>query len=69
MDCPDYNDLLDIHEAEQERAYKRWLERLPRCSECGKKIESENCYEIGGELFCEECVESFKVCTENHMED
>lgn len=69
MDCPDYNDLLDIHEAEQERAYKRWYERLPRCSECGKKIETESCYEICDELFCEECVEGFKVCTENYMEE
>jgi formylmethanofuran dehydrogenase subunit E len=69
MNCPDYNDLIDIHEAEEERAYKKWLDRLPRCSECGKKIKDDNCYNIGGELFCEECIENSKVHTENYMED
>ena len=69
MNCPDYNDLLDIHEAEQERAEAMWLKRLPRCSGCIKKIKDEHCYEIDGELYCEECIESFKVRTENYMED
>ena len=34
------------------------LNRLPRCSECDEPIQSETCYEINGELICEECLEN-----------
>ena len=69
MFCPDNYDLLDIHESQVEKAYQDWMARLPECSECGKKIEDDKCYKIGGELFCEECIESFKVHTQNYMEE
>jgi formylmethanofuran dehydrogenase subunit E len=51
------------HEARQER----YLERLPICSECGEPITDDECYEIGDELFCEECIEGKKVYTSNYV--
>lgn len=50
------NPIADFerHDAEQQRM----LDRLPKCSECGEPIQSEVCYEINGELICEECLEN-----------
>ena len=47
--------------------FNRWdaeqteqLKRLPKCAECGKPIQDEECYEINDELICPNCLE------ENH---
>ena len=53
---PDNYDQWKTHDAEQERK----LEQLPRCSECGKPIQSEYCFEVNDEYICEHCME------ENH---
>lgn len=63
MYCPDNYDAFLEHEARQEK----WFERLPVCSECGEAIQDEECYEIGDELFCLDCIESKKVYTENYV--
>lgn len=68
MDCPDNYDAFDRYDAEQTRKEEQWLDRLPVCSECGKKIRGEHCWVIGGECYCEECIDSFREYTENHME-
>ena len=46
-----------------DRDFDRWdrqrekaLAKLPRCSECDKPIQDDFCYEINGELICEECL-------------
>ena len=31
------------------------LERLPKCDSCGEPIQDEFLWEIGGEVYCEEC--------------
>ena len=36
---------------------ERWLQRLPKCSECGEPIQTEECYEINDELICPDCLE------------
>lgn len=69
MYVPDNYDAFEAHQAEQDRAYKKWLAQLPRCSNCNKKIKDEDCYEIGGELYCEHCIEKSKVCTCNYYEE
>lgn len=48
---------FDRYEAEQQR----YLDSLPKCAECGEPIQSEKCYEIDGELICQDCLEN------NHM--
>ena len=65
MYCPDNYDAFDRYDAEQQRA----LAKLPECSECGEKITDEECYEIGGELFCLNCIEQNKVYTENYLKE
>lgn len=61
--------LFEAHEARQEREYQRWLDSLPRCSECGKKIEDMHCYNIGGDLFCDDCIDKCRVLTRNYYEE
>lgn len=46
--------LADFHRHDAEQEAK--LERLPRCSECGEAIQSDECYEINDELICPECL-------------
>lgn len=65
----DNYDLFAQHQARQDREEKEWLARLPVCSACEYPIRSENCWVIGDEIFCEECIDSFKDYTENHEED
>lgn len=43
---------FDRHEAEQERE----LSKLPKCYECEHPIQTEECFEINGELICPECL-------------
>ena len=52
------------YDAAQEAA----RERLPRCTECGRLIDDDFAYRIGGEILCEECVENFKVFVSDLME-
>lgn len=63
MHIPDNYDAYLQHEAGQERQ----LARMPVCCSCGEKITDEECYEIGGELFCLNCIEENKVRTENYI--
>lgn len=54
MWVPDNYDILEAHEAKQQKT----LDRLPRCSECDEPIQSETCYEINDELICEDCLKN-----------
>lgn len=67
MNCPDNCDAFARYDADCEREERNWLARLPECAECGEKIKDEECYELGGELYCAECIDNHKVHTENHM--
>lgn len=49
----DNYDRWEAHDAEQERK----LQKLPICSECDERIQSEHCYEINDELICPDCME------------
>lgn len=64
---PDNFDAFDAHNAREERAEREWLRKLPRCSYCGEPIRDDNCWLIGGEIYCEECIDQMKDYTENHM--
>ena len=60
----DNYDLWEQHEAEQHAQ----LEKCPKCTHCGKKIQDEYMYDIDGGI-CEECLEEdFKVSTDKFME-
>lgn len=45
---------FERYDAQQEAK----LVRLPRCSECGEPIQSDECYEINDELICPECLKN-----------
>lgn len=66
MNIPDNYDAFRSHEDNDEKSHNKWINSLPECEECGKKILDEMCYEIGDMLFCEHCVENFKVHTSNY---
>jgi formylmethanofuran dehydrogenase subunit E len=69
MYCPDNYDAFVAYEERREREHQELLKRLPKCSKCGKPIENDECYEIGDELYCEECIENSKVWTDNYMKE
>lgn len=62
---PDYNDY-----ATQEDNKRASLEdKLPKCDLCGEPIYDDYCYEINGEVICEECLkEHYRHETENYMD-
>ena len=63
MRVPDYNDLLDTYQAEQDAQ----LKRRPRCSYCNEPIQDDYLFDIDGELYCEECMKDlFRHSTENY---
>ena len=56
-----YRDFLN-HEAEKER----WLQSRPVCSECEEHIQDDECFEIGGELICPDClIKNHRKWTDN----
>lgn len=44
---------FERHDSEQQSL----LDKLPECSYCGEKIQDEFCYEINGELICDDCMD------------
>lgn len=44
------------HAAAQEKE----LKKFPVCDVCGEHIQTEYLYRIGGEVFCEECINNFR---------
>ena len=51
-----------------DREQQAWLNKLPECCECGHPIQSECLFDIAGHLYCEDCMEGFKSCTENYID-
>ena len=46
-----------------DRDFDRWdkaqadaINLLPRCTHCDEAIQDDFCYEIDGEVYCEECM-------------
>ena len=60
----DYNDaLLRAHEARQEA----WLAKRPKCECCGEPIQDEHLFDVGGDIFCEECmIDNFRQDAVNY---
>lgn len=66
MYIPDYNDLHDEYEAEQERK----LDKFPKCDCCGEPITDDYYYNIDGTYFCEDCLNSeYRKNTDDYTED
>ena len=53
------------YDAEQQRK----LDKLPKCCECDKPIQTDECYEFNGELVCPQClVDNHRKFTDDYME-
>lgn len=44
---------FDRHDRQQEEA----LDKRPVCCYCGEPIQDDFCYEINGDLICEDCLD------------
>lgn len=59
--------------ADAERYYadqEREMQKLPKCSECGEPITDDFCWDIDGEIYCQDCADKlFCHLTENYMEE
>lgn len=53
MYIPDNYDMWEAHDREQ----NQWLEGLPKCKLCGDPIQQEDALCIGGNWYCDECIE------------
>ena len=62
---PDYTELHADYERDQERR----LAKFPKCDYCGERIVEEKFYNIEGTYICMNCIDDFKVDTDNYMED
>lgn len=49
---------------------QRFLNKLPKCDECGEPIQDDECYEINDEYICPECLKNnHRRWVETLMED
>lgn len=63
MRVPDYNDLLDAYQAEQDAQ----LKRRPICAHCNEPIQDDYLFDIDGKLYCEECMKDlYRHSAENY---
>ena len=49
---------------EAERQNQKFLESCPICYGCEEPITSDVAWEIDGHLYCEDCIDNFKVFVE-----
>jgi formylmethanofuran dehydrogenase subunit E len=56
-------DLANYEEEKQE-----WLDRLPRCCDCGEPIQDEDMYIIGEDIYCPRCIERMRTSVDSYME-
>lgn len=59
----------DRYAEAQERAYEERMSRMPYCTECGKRIETECFYEINDEYWCEDCMDKHRHWTDDFLDD
>ena len=56
--------FMDLLYEEAERRNSKYEESCPRCFNCGEPITSDIAWEIDGHLYCEDCMDDFKVFVE-----
>lgn len=49
------------------REQEKQLEKLPRCSMCGERIQ-DVVYDIDGNLYCDDCIFDCKKPLDNYIE-
>ena len=56
--------FMDLLYEEAERRNSKYEESCPSCFNCGEPITSDIAWEIDGHLYCEDCMDDFKVFVE-----
>lgn len=59
--------LEDFNRLDREQARRE--ARLPICSECGRRIYDETAIYRDGEWLCEKCIENFRVCVDDFLDE
>ena len=59
-----FSDNLDRDIDNYMDEYDYQVRSAPKCSECGEPIMDDFCYRIGENIYCEDCIESFKTYVE-----
>jgi formylmethanofuran dehydrogenase subunit E len=55
----------DRYDAEQQAK----LDKLPKCDYCDNPIQDDYCYEINGDVLCEECLNNhFRKWVEDYVD-
>ena len=63
---PDNYDAFIRHESVQQE----YLESLPKCDKCDEPIQDDYLFDIGGDIYCEECMnDEFRVCTDKYIRE
>ena len=60
--------LAEFLYEEAERRNRQYEESCPRCYNCEEPIMGGYAYEVGGQLYCEDCMDDFRVSVEELME-
>ena len=50
--------LHDFNSWDEENG--KWLQKRPKCCECGEHIQDDYLYQIREEVYCEKCIEGFR---------
>lgn len=56
------NPIADYDRYDRERT--KWLERKPKCEECGHHIQQETAVRIGDKWYCDECLDNLREDTD-----
>ena len=60
------NDPVEDYESYSSHQEKE-LDKLPRCSNCGKHIQEETAFLINDELICEGCMNENRVFVDDYI--
>ena len=61
------NPIADFNRWDAEQTKR--LNLLPWCDDCNEPIQDDKCYQIGGEILCEDCMKDrYERYTEDFME-
>ncbi len=65
--------FFDVALKEADRRYREedeYLSRCPKCDCCGERIQDDYLFNIGGDLYCEEClIDQFRHATDDYTDD
>ena len=66
--CYTDDPVADFHR--HDARLERELKKLPKCAECGERIQTDECYEINETIICPKCLRhNYMRWTEDFIEE